>query len=65
MKSLCQAVYRCDRMDPEGALVTAARANRIAAEAAAATPATRISSIIEKFPVVLTRRLKLTPASTN
>jgi len=52
-------------MDPEEALVTAARANRIAAEAAAATPATRISSIIEKFPVVLTRRLKLTPASTN
>jgi len=52
-------------MDPEGALVTAARTNRIAGEAAAATPATRISSIIEKFPVVLTRRLKLTPANIN
>ncbi|MEW6142419.1 MAG: NAD(P)H-hydrate dehydratase [Chloroflexota bacterium] len=53
------------RMDPEGALVTAARANRIAGEAAGATPATLVNSIIEKFPVVLTRYLKLRPAHDN
>jgi len=52
-------------MDPEGALVTAARANRIAGELASATPATLVSGIIEKFPVVLTRHLKLRPAHDN
>jgi len=49
-------------MDPEGALVTAARANRIAGELSSATPATLVSGIIEKFPAVLTRHLKLRPA---
>jgi NAD(P)H-hydrate repair Nnr-like enzyme with NAD(P)H-hydrate dehydratase domain len=52
-------------MDAEGALVTAARANRLAGEAAAATPATRVSGIIEKFPGVLIRNLKLRPATND